>query len=70
MRLIHWFLLIWSIFVTFFILYLMYEPKLELILTEGDTHNYYTLYFMYLYGKEDEVDYKVIKLFTFKTKRK
>ena len=70
MRLIHWFLLIWSIFTTLFIVYLMYEPKFELILTEEDTHNRYTLYFMYLCGKENEVDYKIIKLFTFKTKRK
>ena len=65
------FLLLWAIVATFIIFYLIFEPKFELRLTEEETHNLYTLYFIYIMKTDDEwgVDYKVIKLFSFKCKK-
>lgn len=65
------FLIWYSIVATLLLIYFHWKPKFELKLIQESDYDYYTLYLYYLHKiAPEECEYRCIKLFSFKIKRK
>lgn len=61
-------LILYSIVVTILMIITYFKPSLELKLVQDGIYNYYTLYLYFSIKNNDDVTYKSIKLFSYKTK--
>lgn len=61
-------LILYSIVITILMIITYFKPSFELKLVQDGIYNYYTLYLYFSIKNNDDVTYKSIKLFSYKTK--
>ena len=61
-------LILYSIVITILMIITYFKPSLELKLVQDGIYNYYTLYLYFSIKNNDDVTYKSIRLFSYKTK--
>ena len=61
-------LILYSIVITILMIITYFKPNFELKLVQDEIYNYYTLYLYFSIKNNDDVTYKSIKLFSYKTK--
>lgn len=61
-------LILYSIVITILMIITYFKPNFELKLVQDGIYNYYTLYLYFSIKNNDDITYKSIKLFSYKTK--